>query len=64
MVSAANRPAATKSIRRIRAMRTSLCMAVVIIWTNSQEYKRRSSRKKRRSAATERSNMNYVRNIP
>lgn len=44
MVSAASRLAATKSIRRTRAMRISLCMALVIIWTNSQEYKR-SSRK-------------------
>nr|DAQ18289.1 MAG TPA: hypothetical protein [Caudoviricetes sp.] len=63
MANAASRLAATKSIRRTRAMRTSLCMALVIIWTNSQEYKR-SSRKKRRSAAIERSNMNYVRSIP
>lgn len=47
-----------------RAVHISLCMALVIIWTNSQEYERRSSRKKRRSAAIERSNMNYVRSIP
>lgn len=64
MASVASRLAATKSIRRTRAMRISLCMALVIIWTNSQEYKCRSSRKKHRSAATERSNMNYVRSIP
>nr|DAZ73381.1 MAG TPA: hypothetical protein [Caudoviricetes sp.] len=64
MASAVNRLAATKFIRRIRAVRISLCMALVIIWTNSQEYERRSSRKKRHSAAIERSNMNYVRNIP
>lgn len=48
MASAANRLAATKSIRRVRAVHISLCMALVIIWTNSQEYERRSSRKKRR----------------
>lgn len=44
MASAASRLAATKSIRRVRAVHISLCMALVIIWTNSQEYERRSSR--------------------